>query len=374
MALDFIAGCLGGCAGLLVGHPFDTVKIHLQTQDYKNPLYRGTYDCLKKIVQKESLSGLYRGLSSPLASISVLNAIVFGVYGNVQRQSKDPESLIAHFCAGSAAGLSQTLICSPMELVKSRMQIQNNIPSAVKHNNPFACLKHVWKHEGRRGVFKGLGITVARDVPGFASYFVSFEMMMRQTSNPSAFYTLMAGGLAGTFSWVISFPVDVVKSRLQVDGMDGKPKYNGAMDCIRKSYEAEGAAFLTRGLNSTLLRAFPMNAVCFLVVTYVMKFFQNPQSIDVSLSKAEPLPIIDYNQGFITRIFNRIDFDSQHKHRKFRYMIFLDGFHEAACHADMVHLSDTLREQRKSYEYFYRINDGVLNQNLTEDDMRVPIK
>lgn len=373
MALDFLAGCLGGCAGLLVGHPFDTVKVHLQTQDYRNPLYRGTYDCLKKIVQKESLHGLYRGLSSPLASISVLNAIVFGVYGNVQRQSRDPDSLFAHFCAGSAAGLSQTLICSPMELVKSRLQIQNDIPNAVKHRNPFTCLKHLWSTEGHRGVFKGLGITVARDVPGFASYFVSFELMMRQTSDPSAFYTLIAGGLAGTFSWLISFPVDVVKSRLQVDGMDGKPKYQNALDCVKKSYQAEGPAFLTRGLNSTLMRAFPMNAVCFLVVSQVMKFFQNNQGLQVQLAQVEPLPIVDYNQGFITRVFNRIHHGSQHKHKSIRYLIFLDGFHEAACHADMIDLSDSLREQRRNFEYYYRMNDGVIADNLSDDELRIPI-
>jgi solute carrier family 25 (mitochondrial carnitine/acylcarnitine transporter), member 20/29 len=101
-----------------------------------------------------------------MASIAVLNAIVFGVYGNVQRRTSDPDSLLAHFCAGSAAGLSQSIICSPMELVKSRMQIQNNIPNAIKHNSPFSSIKHIWKHEGRRGVFKGYGITVARDIPG----------------------------------------------------------------------------------------------------------------------------------------------------------------------------------------------------------------
>lgn len=161
---------LTGCAGLLVGHPFDTVKVHLQTQDYKNPLYRGTYDCLKKIIKKESLSGLYRGISSPLASISVINAVVFGVYGNIQRQSKEPDTIFTHMCAGSAAGLSQTLICSPMELIKSRLQIQNTIPNAVKHKNPYACLQHVWANEGRKGVFKGLGMTVARDVPGKKSF------------------------------------------------------------------------------------------------------------------------------------------------------------------------------------------------------------
>lgn len=198
-------------------------------------------------------------------------------------------------------------------------------------------------------------------------------MMMRQTSNPSAFYTLMAGGFAGTLSWVISFPIDVVKSRLQVDGIDGKPKYLNAMDCVKQSYQSEGMAFFTRGLNSTLMRAFPMNAVCFLVVSYVMKFFQKSQSIDVSLTQGEILPIVDYNQGFIRQVFNRIDHESHSKHRKFRYMVFLDGFHEASCHAEMIDLSDTLREQRRSYEYYYRANDGILNQNLTDDDMRIPI-
>jgi solute carrier family 25 (mitochondrial carnitine/acylcarnitine transporter), member 20/29 len=149
-----------------VGYPFDTVKVRLQTQDYRNPMYKGTFDCIKKIVAKDSIAGLFRGISSPLASISVLNAIVFGVYGNVQRRTTDPDSLLAHFCAGTAAGLCQTVICSPMELVKSRLQIQHDIPGVNKHKTPWSCLRHIWKTEGRRGVFKGFGITALRDAPG----------------------------------------------------------------------------------------------------------------------------------------------------------------------------------------------------------------
>lgn len=198
--------------------------------------------------------------------------------------------------------------------------------------------------------------------------------MMRQTNNPSAFYTLMAGGLAGTLSWLISFPIDVVKSRLQVDGIDGQSKYNGAIDCIKKSYQAEGAAFLTRGLNSTLIRAFPMNAVCFLVVSYVMKFLQNQQNLDVSLAQRKPLPIVtDYSQGFITRVFNRIHHGSNHQHKSMRYLILMDGFHEAACHVEMIDLSDLLREQRKSFEYYYKMNDGIIAENLSDEELRVPL-
>lgn len=165
-----------GCAGILVGHPFDTVKVHLQTQDHRNPLYRGTYDCLKKVIEKDSMRGLYRGMSSPMAGIAFVNAIVFGVYGNVQRKSSNPDSLLSHCVAGASAGLVQSIICSPMEMVKTRLQIQNDRPTGIKHKNPWACLKHIWKCEGRRGVFKGLGITAVRDVPGkqFAFLFSKF--------------------------------------------------------------------------------------------------------------------------------------------------------------------------------------------------------
>lgn len=156
-----------GCAGLLVGHPFDTVKVSLQTQDFRKPIYSGTYDCVKKIIQRDSVKGLYRGLSSPMMSVSFINAILFGVYGNVQRRSSDPESLMTHFCAGAGSGLVQTLICSPMELVKSRLQVQHDMPDAkIKHAGPLSCLKHIWKTEGLRGVYRGFGITVVRDVPG----------------------------------------------------------------------------------------------------------------------------------------------------------------------------------------------------------------
>ena len=81
MALDFVAGCVGGrkysfcppqlnCsisiivvleggAGVLAGYPLDTVKVKIQTQDVSNAglKYRGTFDCLFKLVQKDGVSG-----------------------------------------------------------------------------------------------------------------------------------------------------------------------------------------------------------------------------------------------------------------------------------------------------------------------------
>lgn len=94
---------------------------------------------------------------------------------------------------------------------------------------------------------------------------------MVQEKHPSSFHILMAGGLAGVFSWLVTFPIDVIKTRMQVDGFNQQHQYANYWDCLKKSYQSEGWKLFTRGLGSTLIRAFPMNAVCFLVVTWIMK-------------------------------------------------------------------------------------------------------
>ena len=93
MALEFLAGCIGGCAGVVVGHPFDTIKVRLQTQDPLNPKFKGTWDCLSKTVKNESFRGLYKGLTSPMAGVSVVNALVFGAHGNLVKLFDDPTAI-----------------------------------------------------------------------------------------------------------------------------------------------------------------------------------------------------------------------------------------------------------------------------------------
>lgn len=93
MALDFVAGCIGGCAAVAVGHPFDTIKVRLQTQDAANPRYRGAWHCFTTTLKSQSVRGLYRGMSSPMAGVSFVNSILFGVHGNIIRSMKDPSAL-----------------------------------------------------------------------------------------------------------------------------------------------------------------------------------------------------------------------------------------------------------------------------------------
>lgn len=266
--------------------------MYIQTQDAHRPKFNGIVQCTKLIMEKESVRGLYRGMSSPLAGVAAINATVFGVYGSVQRHATNPNSYATHFVAGSVAGLTQSLICSPVELAKTRLQLQSNVAGAQMFKGPVQLLSYIYRSDGVRGLFKGVTVTAMRDIPGYAIYFVSYEFLTRLKPDPGLIYTSFAGGMAGIFSWLFSFPIDVIKSRFQADGMsNGRRTYNGLIDCARKSYEAEGRKVFFRGCSATLLRAFPMNAVCFVVVANTLKYFDRNNE---PLSSEDPKLSNDY--------------------------------------------------------------------------------
>ncbi|KAF7996324.1 hypothetical protein HCN44_001956 [Aphidius gifuensis] len=303
MALDFIAGCFGGGAGLVVGYPLDTIKVHIQTQDSKNPKYRGTWHCFSSLISSQSTAALYRGMSSPLAGVTIVNAIVFGVYAQVQKSNVDSSNLSTHFLAGAIAGLAQSPIASPLELAKTRMQLQSNSndDSIKKYTGAIHCLRDIYKRNGLNGIFNGLGITALRETPSFGIYFLTYEALTRQnTVIPiSTLHMLIAGGLAGTASWILTYPIDVIKSRLQAD-VDFK--YNGAIDCFKKSIKQEGFICLFRGLNSTIIRAFPTNAATFAVVNWTFRIFDD-NSIIKNID-------IDKTQQQINHVHNQLNYNT----------------------------------------------------------------
>ncbi|CAG0881257.1 unnamed protein product [Darwinula stevensoni] len=279
-------------------------EVRLQTDDPKKPRYRGTTHCFVTILEKESAHGLYKGMSSPLAGVSVVNAVAFGTYGAVIRNLETDNSmssiLFNHGVAGAAGGLVQTPLASTLELAKTRMQLQSQgqgwshflgpgaylggrwhrskIP--LPYSGPIDCMRRIWRKEGTRGIFRGLGITIVRDVPGFAYYFASYEMFCKLLSSTPGemlphWKLLVAGGLSGMVSWIGTYPLDVVKSRIQADGATGPRKYSGYVDCVRQSLREEGLRVFGRGLTSTLIRAFIVNAATFAVVTWVLRFVGN---------------------------------------------------------------------------------------------------
>ncbi len=208
----------------------------------------------------------------------------------MQRRMNNPNSLTSHFIAGSVAGFAQCIICSPMELAKTRMQVQGQGESLSTYRHtthtykgPVDCIHKIYKTEGIRGVCRGMWFTIVRETPSFGVYFATYEYICRlfqkKDQKVGTGILLMAGGFAGMASWLCTYPVDVVKSRFQADMRN---EYKGFWDCCIKSYKAEGLAVFGKGLGSTLLRAFPVNAATFTTVEMVLRYCKDKGEDDGS--------------------------------------------------------------------------------------------
>ncbi|XP_054999302.1 solute carrier family 25 member 45 isoform X3 [Sorex araneus] len=220
-AEEFVAGWISGALGLVLGHPFDTVKVRLQTQ----MAYQGIMDCMLKTYRHES----------------------------------------AYFLA-------------PFDLIKVRLQNQTE-PRAQRggplprYRGPMHCASSIFREEGPRGLFRGAWALTLRDTPTLGIYFVTYEWFCRQYTpdgqNPSSATVLVAGGLAGITSWVTATPLDVIKSRMQMAGLEQRA-YRGVLDCMVSSARQEGLGVFFRGLVINSARAFPVNAVTFLSYEYIL--------------------------------------------------------------------------------------------------------
>ncbi|KNC81293.1 hypothetical protein SARC_06383 [Sphaeroforma arctica JP610] len=80
---DTTAGIAGGVACVYAGHPFDTVKVKMQTQSHLYP--KGALDCFRQTFKQSGMKGLYTGATPALLANVSENAVLFACYGSIQR-------------------------------------------------------------------------------------------------------------------------------------------------------------------------------------------------------------------------------------------------------------------------------------------------
>lgn len=126
---DLTAGSIGGAAQLISGHPFDTIKVKLQSQPAPLPgqplKYAGAMDAFKQTLAAEGSRGLYKGMGAPLATVAALNAVIFTVRGQLEALLRPaPGSLLTvnqQVICGAGAGVAVSFLACPTELIKCRL-------------------------------------------------------------------------------------------------------------------------------------------------------------------------------------------------------------------------------------------------------------
>ncbi|THU90494.1 mitochondrial carrier [Dendrothele bispora CBS 962.96] len=264
---ELLAGSVGGAAQVLVGQPLDTIKTRAQIAP--KGMFKGPMDILSQTIRKEGFFALYKGMASPLIGIAGVNSLLFAAYGVSKRiVSPYPQlSLPEIALAGSMAGAANAILASPVEMFKVRMQGQYGGATDKRLRTVF---RDMWRDWGfRKGVMRGYWVTVAREIPAYAGFYTAYEFSKRKfmsvygTQLP-VWALLASGSTGGIAYWLSCYPLDVIKSRIQLRPIPptGTPVQYIAAE-VRAILAESGVRGLFSGLSPSLLRSIPAAASTF---------------------------------------------------------------------------------------------------------------
>ncbi|KAK4054313.1 Mitochondrial carrier protein ymc2 [Microbotryomycetes sp. JL221] len=284
---ELLAGTFGGIGQVLSGQPFDMVKVRLQSSN----TYSGALECASSILKQEGPLAFYKGTAMPLVGIGACVSLQFAFLQAAKRHfersnltksttglTPDQLSPTQLYASGAIAGLGNSVVSGPVEHVRIRLQTQKPTSDGkLLYSGPLDALKKIHKTDGVRGIYHGQMTTIAR-------YFAIYEALVASKIQKSNLkrkdlpLTNAAGfgALAGVGMWLLNYPLDVIKSRLQTDGLPSQSgtsskRYSGAIDCTKQLYQEQGFKGFFRGLSPTLARAPIVNAVTFVVFEMTMK-------------------------------------------------------------------------------------------------------
>ena len=256
---DLIAGGIGGIAGIIVGHPFDSIKVRYQM---------AATTALE--VQQLAISSLFRGIGAPITTAALVNASIFMTYGEssrvFDRYVNDNNGLLKQIFCGSFTGIVSSIILCPTELVKIKMQTQNN-EAKTAYRSSFHAARSILANHGIQGLYRGFVATSVRQGIGFGVYFSSYDRLKchlkyQLGAEHSWLPSILAGGIAGSLSWAVIYPIDLIKSRIQALSLSTISKSKLSIwKVAENTLRQQGWQSLYRGLGITLFRAFPVNAI-----------------------------------------------------------------------------------------------------------------
>jgi solute carrier family 25 thiamine pyrophosphate transporter 19 len=172
------------------------------------------------------------------------------------------------FLAGAASGAAATTCTYPLDLLRTRFAAQGTQKVYVSLR---AAVGHIWRDEGARGFFRGLGPGLGQIVPFMGIFFVAYESLRASMSDldlPWGSGDATAGIIGSVVAKTTVFPLDLVRKRIQVQGptrsryvYNDIPEYTSAMRALRVIVRTEGFRGLYKGLPISLIKAAPASAV-----------------------------------------------------------------------------------------------------------------
>ena len=289
--ITFTAGAVAGGVSRTATAPFDRLKVLLQAGptggSYTARATAATDSTilggLRSIYGEGGAWAFFRGNGTNVIKIIPESGIRFFAYDfykkKIAQDSKDVQ-IYERFIAGALAGVTAQTTIYPLEIVKTRLALANRgVYRGVTH-----CLMKTMEVEGAKGIFAGLGASCIGIIP-YAGIDLAVFMTLKSKwikahpnnfeEGPGAIQLLSMGAFSSSCGQVVAYPLQLVRTKLQAQGMEGRPvRYNGISDCIKQTVRDHGFKGLYKGIGPNFLKAIPAISISYLVYEKTSRYLK----------------------------------------------------------------------------------------------------
>ena len=312
-----LAGAGAGAIAAAIVCPLDVLKTRLQVSTLRvgSNAYVSTYQSLTHIARTEGMRSLYRGLGPTVVALLPNWAVYFTVYEELKSAMRGDEEdggggdgtngggsggvnkqnggALQHMAAAAGAGAATVLVTNPLWVIKTRLQVQHSealrdfMPKRVPYTSTANALYRVAVEEGFRGIYSGLGPSLA-GISHVMIQFPVYERLKQELEDRrrqggtgirgkwgggggvvteevagklSAAELIFASAVAKMVASSVTYPHEVIRSHMHVQGLG---PFDGVVALVRRIHR-EGGGFKAfyRGVGTNLVRTTPAAAITF---------------------------------------------------------------------------------------------------------------
>ncbi|KAK1271837.1 Mitochondrial adenine nucleotide transporter ADNT1 [Acorus gramineus] len=270
-------GVDGGAARRYVPNHHQQIQKRKQQQQLQHHPQIGT---VPHLLAGGVAGAVSKTCTAPLARLTILFQAAPNQTLSIPRQylqsvpilDRHRDNVTADVCVrllgGGLSGLTAAAMTYPLDLVRTRLAAQTN---EMYYRGISHTLHTIWRDEGIRGLYKGLGATLLGVGPSIAISFSVYETLrshwhLQRPRDSPVLVSLACGSLSGIASSTVTFPIDLVRRRMQLEGAGGRARvYNsGILGTFRHIFQNEGIRGLYRGILPEYTKVVPGVGIAFM--------------------------------------------------------------------------------------------------------------
>lgn len=310
--INGLAGAGGGIIAQLITYPLQTVNTRQQTErdPSKKKSKHGTIALMCQVVKKEGWSRLYGGLTPSLVGTAASQGVYYYFYQIFRTEAEamaldrrkrgvgdGSVGMLSSLVVAALSGCVNVLLTNPIWVVVTRMQTHKKASKKLHHRpgpsnqdgevsvgiqtrsyGTGNAIEEVYGEAGVWGFWKGVLPTLIM-VSNPSLQFMLYETMLKKLKERrasrkngqngiTAIEVFFLGAIAKLGATVVTYPLLVVKSRLQAKqatGVDQRHHYKGTLDAITKMFQYEGFSGFYNGMNTKIVQSVLGAAILFMI-------------------------------------------------------------------------------------------------------------